>query len=122
MIVAVVAALAGGAGAVARYATDRAVENAVGGTFPLGTAVVNVVGALILGAVTGLVRYHGVPARYDDVLGVGFCGGLTTWSTATWESVRLVEGRLYAQAVVYALGGLVVAVAAGAAGMAIAAL
>lgn len=119
MIVAVVAALAGGTGAVMRYLTDRAVERAVGGTFPVGTSVVNIVGSLLLGLLSALVRDHTLALRYEDVLGVGLCGGLTTWSTASWETVRLVEGRLYGQAFAYALGGLVVAAAAAVAGMAL---
>jgi CrcB protein len=122
MTLAVVVALCGGAGAVARYLTDATVQRRVSGVFPWGTSVVNVAGSLVLGFVTGMLWYHGASAQVDAVLGTGFCGGLTTWSTASWESVRLVEGGFYREAMAYTLGGLVVAALAAALGVVLASL
>ena len=121
VILAVVVGLAGGAGAVVRYLADGAVEDRVSGPLPWGTLAVNVTGSLILGLLTGLLWYHGLAARDRSVLGVGFCGGLTTWSTASWESVRLAEGGLIRQAVVFTLGGLLAALVAASVGIALAA-
>ena len=122
VILAIAAAAAGGGGAVLRYLADGAVQDRTAGTFPLGTLSVNVAGSFVLGLLTGLAWYHGMPSGLKVVLGVGFCGGLTTWSTASWESVRLVEDRLFKEAFAYTLGGLAVAVVAAGAGMALAAL
>lgn len=122
MILALVVAAAGGVGATLRYLVDGAVQDRVSGAFPWGTTVINVSGSFVLGFLTAMAWHHGLSARAEDVLGTGLCGGLTTWSTASWETVRLVEGRLYRHAFVYALGGLAVAVLAAAAGMAIATL
>jgi fluoride exporter len=113
--------LAGGFGAVLRYLADGAVQDRVSGPFPFGTLAVNLCGSLVLGFVTGMGWYHGFGADGRAVLGAGFCGGLTTWSTASWESVRLVENGLFRDAFVYTLGGLAAAVAVAAAGMALAA-
>lgn len=122
MTLVLVVALAGGGGAVLRYLADGAVQDRVSGSFPFGTLAVNLTGSLVLGVATGMGWYHGFGADGRAVLGTGFCGGLTTWSTASWESVRLVESRYYRDAFVYTLGGLVAALAVAAAGMALAAL
>jgi len=121
VILAVVVGLAGGVGAVLRYVVDGAVQDRLSGPFPVGTLVINVTGSLILGLLTGLLWYHGLPDNWRLVLGTGFCGGLTTWSTASWESVRLVEDRYFGLAFAYTLGGLAVAVGAAIAGIALAA-
>ena len=85
-MLAIVVGVAGGVGAVVRYLVDGAVHQRIPRTFPYGTLLINVSGSLVLGLVTGLLWYHGLPARARLVVGVGFCGGLTTWSTAAWES------------------------------------
>jgi len=120
VILAIVVGLGGGVGAVVRYLVDGAMRRRIAGTFPFGTLAVNVGGSFILGLVTGLVWYHGVGARVRVLVGVGFCGGLTTWSTAVWGSVRLAEDRRWPEAVAYTLGGLAAALAAAAAGIALA--
>lgn len=122
MILALTVALAGGVGAVARYVVDGLVQDRVFGPFPWGTTVVNVTGSLVLGFLTGLAWYHGASARLEAVLGTGLCGGLTTWSTASWETVRLVEGGLHRQAMAYGVGALAVALLAAGAGMGLASL
>jgi fluoride exporter len=122
VILAIAVGLAGGIGSVLRYLVDGAIQDRVSGAFPCGTLTINVAGSLVLGILTGLLWYHGVTDRWHDVVGVGFCGGLTTWSTASWETVRLVDGRLYRLAFVYTLGGLALAIAAAIAGIALVAL
>jgi CrcB protein len=119
MILALVVAGAGGVGALARFLADGAVQDRTSGPFPYGTLAVNVAGSFVLGVITGAVWYHGVGGKLDAVGGAGFCGGLTTWSSASWESVRLVESGHLRHAAVYTLGGLVVALAAAVAGIAL---
>ncbi|HEX3946577.1 MAG TPA: fluoride efflux transporter CrcB [Acidimicrobiales bacterium] len=121
MTLAVVVGLAGGVGAVLRYLVDGAVQDRVSGTFPCGTLTINVGGSLILGFLVGMVWYHGLAGDLRLVLGTGLCGGFTTWSTASWESVRLFQDRLYRLALVYTVGGLALALVAAAAGVTLAA-
>jgi fluoride exporter len=83
--------LAGAFGALARYLVGGAVQDRFAGMFPFGTLTVNVVGSLILGVVAGIALHHAGAATTKAVIGTGFCGGLTTWSTAAWETVRLTE-------------------------------
>ena len=112
---------AGGAGAAGRYLVDRAVQSRHRSVFPLGTLVVNVSGSLLLGLLTGLLWYHGLSVQALVVAGTGFCGGFTTWSTASWESVRLLVDHSWRRAAIYTLGSLGAALGAAALGMAVAA-
>jgi fluoride exporter len=74
-------------GAPLRYVTDRTVQSAHGTSFPWGTVTVNLVASLVLGVVIGSSAGSSVSA----VIGTGFCGGLSTWSTLGYETVRLAE-------------------------------
>ena len=74
-------------GAPLRYLTDRTVQSAHGTPFPWGTVTVNVVASLVLGVVVGSSAGSALTAA----VGTGFCGGLSTWSTLGYESVRLAE-------------------------------
>jgi CrcB protein len=91
MAVAIAVGAAGAVGSVARYLLDGAVQDRTSGSFPFGTLGVNVVGSLVLGVLAGLALHHSHTATIKAVVGTGFCGGLTTWSTAAWEAVRLTE-------------------------------
>ena len=68
--------------------------------FPWGTLTVNVLGSLILGLLTGAVTGGGASPQVQLVVGTGFCGALTTYSTFSYETLRLLEGdaRLFAAA------------------------
>jgi CrcB protein len=92
-------------GAPLRYLTDRAVQARHDSVFPWGTLSVNVAGCLILGGLTGAA----LPSAVFSLLGTGFCGALTTYSTFGYETVRLVEQRSYRDAAV----NVVVSVIAG---------
>ena len=115
-------AFASSVGAPVRYLVDRFVASRNRGAFPWGTLVINVTGSLILGVVTGLGLYHGLATAPRLVVGTGFCGGYTTFSTFTFETVRLAEEGASANALRNALGTLVAGGAAAALGLAIAAL
>ena len=93
-------AAAGGIGAVARLVLDGLLRSRVAINFPLGTTVINVSGSFLLGLVTGLALAHGLPAEWRAILGTGFLGGYTTFSTASYETVRLAQQRRYRAALV----------------------
>lgn len=93
-------------GAPLRYLTDRAVQSRHDSLFPWGTFTVNVVGCLILGLLTGA---SGADPRLRLLLGTGLCGALTTYSTFSYETLRLTETG----AGLYAAANAVASVAAG---------
>ena len=109
-------AVAGGGGAGLRFVVDGAVRGAVGARLPWGTALINVSGSFLLGLLTGLVTL-GMPPAVLAVLGTGLLGGFTTFSTASVETVRLLQQRRYAASLGYGLGVLLLSIAAAALGL-----
>lgn len=97
-------------GAPLRYLTDRSVQARHDSVFPWGTLTVNLVGSLVLGSLAGAGA--AVPSSVATFLGTGLCGGLTTYSTFSYESLRLVEEKAYFLATVNVLVSLVAAVGA----------
>jgi CrcB protein len=102
--------LIGGAGSVARFLVDGAVQG--GRDFPLGTMAVNLSGALILGLLTGLALGHAQAL----LAGMAAVGSYTTFSTWMLETQRLTEERQYGKAVINVAASLVAGVAAAALG------
>lgn len=91
-------------GAPLRYLTDRAVQSRHDSVFPWGTFLVNVTGCLILGTLTGAAAAGAAGSHLQLLLGTGLCGALTTYSTFSYETLRLTEtgARFYAAANVVA--------------------
>lgn len=92
-------------GAPLRYLLDRAVQARHDSVFPWGTMSVNVLGSLVLGVLVGLP----VAGPLSALLGVGLCGALTTYSTFSYETLRLLQNRTYTLAAL----NLVVSLVAG---------
>ncbi|MFE3223879.1 fluoride efflux transporter CrcB [Nocardia sp. NPDC059228] len=92
-------------GAPARYLTDRAIQTRHDSVFPWGTLTVNLTGCLILGSLAGAA----VSSPTYALVGTGFCGALTTYSTFGYETIRLAEQRSY----LYATLNVAVSVIAG---------
>ncbi|MGW5305607.1 fluoride efflux transporter CrcB [Streptomyces griseoluteus] len=84
--------LGGMAGAPLRYLTDRAVQKRHDAVFPWGTFTVNVLGCFILGLLTGAVAAGAASSHVQLLMGTGLCGALTTYSTFSYETLRLTEG------------------------------
>ncbi|RDI22562.1 fluoride efflux transporter CrcB [Rhodococcus sp. AG1013] len=97
-------ALGGGVGAGVRYLAGRHLHSY--GSFPVPTFVVNAVGCLILGLLAGAT----LPAAVFAVLGTGFCGGLTTYSTFANEAVGLTRVRRSVTSAVYVAASLAVGI------------
>jgi len=105
--------LAGGMiGAPARYLTDRWVQARHDTVFPWGTFAINVAGSALLGFLLGAQQHLGLPSPVMDAAGTGFCGGLTTFSTFGYETLRLLEDGAIAEAGLNLLGSMVVGILA----------
>lgn len=84
-------ALGAAVGAPLRYMVDRAIQARLNSVFPRGTFAVNVTGSFILGILVGTASSGYLPGTLVTLLGTGFCGALTTYSTFGYETVQLVE-------------------------------
>ena len=106
-------------GAPLRYLTDRLVQAHRNRVLPLGTLTVNLVGSLILGAVIAATLAGSTPTTFQILLGTGFCGTLTTYSTFSYETVRLAQEHAHRAAITNTALTIFGGIAAAAAGFAI---
>lgn len=104
--------LGGALGAPARYLTDQYVQSRHDTVLPWGTYTVNISGSLILGVAAGAASGGALPAWVLALVGTGFCGALTTFSTFGWETLRLMEIGSWGAAALNVVGSIVVGLAA----------
>ena len=112
-------ALAGALGAPARYVVESLIRRVRPGAFPLGTFLVNVSGSLALGIVVGLAARGTLDTDARTVVGIGFLGAYTTFSTYAYETVRLAEEGERRLAGLCAIASVLIAGAAAALGLAL---
>lgn len=100
-------------GGVARFLLGTLVQERAGGTFPTGTLLVNVTGSLLLGV---FLRYAlgsaAVSPETRALLTTGFCGGYTTFSTFSYETIALLEEGQHQRAALYIALSVVLSLAA----------
>jgi fluoride exporter len=103
----VLAVLAGGMiGAPARYLADRMLQARHDSVFPWGTFAVNMAGSALVGFLLGAQRHLGLPPAALALLATGFCGGLTTFSAFSYETLRLHEDGALGEAGLNVIGSL----------------
>lgn len=119
MSVAVVLVLgaAGGLGSVTRFLLDGIIRARVPGSFPVGTMAINISGSLLLGFLAGLVLDAALAPGWLTIAGTGFLGGYTTFSTASGETVRLLQAGRTKAALVSGAGTALAALAAAGLGL-----
>ncbi|MEU4131653.1 fluoride efflux transporter CrcB [Streptomyces wuyuanensis] len=107
-------------GAPLRYLTDLAVQKRHDTVFPWGTFTVNVTGSLILGLLTGAATYGAASDSVQLLVGTGLCGALTTYSTFSYETMRLAESGARFFAAVNVIASVVAGLGAAFVGVAVA--
>lgn len=117
MVTVLAVGIAAAVGAVARYVLDQYVRYRSPGLFPRGTWVINISGSFVLGLLAGLSTRHGLSEEAVSILGTGFCGAYTTFSTFSYETIILSEKGQTGKAVLYCLSSLVAGLLAAAAGL-----
>lgn len=115
----VVVCIAGGIGAALRFVVDGVVRHRTPPSFPYATMVINITGSLVLGLLAGLVLGQLVSHHWQLIIGTGMMGGYTTFSTASVETVRLIEEGRWRAGLINGLGMLVLCTAAAAGGFAL---
>ena len=114
----VLIALGGAVGSLLRYLIGGAIQRSSASGFPIGTMFVNVAGCFLIGIFVRFLLNMQESAELRALLVIGFCGGFTTFSTFSFETVGLIEGGEYARAATYVLGSAVLCTVATFAGMA----
>jgi len=112
-------ALGGAAGSVLRYFVGGRVQHFAPHGFPVGTLFVNVVGCLLIGMLIRQFMNIQTHNYLRALLVVGFCGGFTTFSTFSAETLGLIEGGEYARAMSYVLLSVALCLGATFAGMSV---
>jgi fluoride exporter len=114
-------ALGSAIGGVSRYLVGGLVQRMLDTTFPAGTLLVNITGSFLLGAI---IRYAlDTPSLTPEVrafLTIGFCGGYTTFSTFSYETMALLEDGEWARAGVYITASVILSLIATFLGLALA--
>lgn len=122
MIILLEVGVGGMIGAPSRYVMDQYISSRTEGAFPWGTFVINATGALLLGLIVGLAAYHRLGPVPVAIVGTGFCGAYTTFSTFSYETIRLLEEGRFLSALYNVAGSLAVGLLGAGLGLAVAAL
>lgn len=110
--------LGGFLGANARYLFGLWIAARLGTTFPYGTFVINVSGSFVLGIIVGLLDAHVLAPAVRLSLAIGFVGAYTTFSTFTYETLRLIEDGSLLLATANVVGSVLIGMVAAVAGLA----
>ena len=105
-------------GSVLRYVSVKTIDQYLMRNFFFGTLTVNVIGSLLLGIVAGIaLKRSDLSEQTRLFVGVGFCGGFTTFSAFALENVNLLNGKHFGTAVLYISTSLVLSTLAVLAGI-----
>ena len=90
-------------GSIARYLLTIMIQNKFLSAFPLGTLIVNITGCFLIGLIYGLTEKGGlISPEWRLFLATGICGGFTTFSTFSYESINLIRSSEYFYVSLYA--------------------
>ncbi|HEX5580139.1 MAG TPA: fluoride efflux transporter CrcB [Gemmatimonadaceae bacterium] len=110
-MVALVIFVGAGLGGLARYGVSGWVQGIGGAGFPWGTLLVNVTGSLLLGFVYAFLEGTAAAPEWRAFLGIGVLGGYTTFSTFSYETLRLAQDGQWERALLYAGGSVLLSLA-----------
>jgi fluoride exporter len=110
---------AGAIGALARYLLGRFIAGRVASQFPLGTFVINISGAFVIGLLSALLSHKLISPVAQLTLATGFLGGYTTFSTMSWEGTQLARSGSLLVSILYLGGSLLCGLVAAALGLAL---
>jgi CrcB protein len=114
-------ALGGAIGSVGRYLVQVSVDKYVTISFPLGTMLVNLSGCFLIGLLYGFsLKYEWMTLEWRLFLITGICGGYTTFSSFSYESISLIREGSYGYFILYVAGSVILGLLATLAGMQIA--
>ncbi|MDE3144732.1 MAG: fluoride efflux transporter CrcB [Bacteroidota bacterium] len=99
----ILVAVGGSIGSVLRYLFAVTIKHEY---FPFSTFIVNILGSFIIGLIMGIASKHAGFGEWRLFLATGICGGFTTFSSFSWESINLLEQQRYLSFTYYLTGTL----------------
>lgn len=106
-------AIGGALGSIARYWVGSAIQGRMGIRFPFGTLVVNLTACVVIGfTLTYMGRRVEVSSAWRFLIAVGFIGAYSTFSTFEWETLATLRAGALSLAALYAIGSLILGLAA----------
>jgi CrcB protein len=109
--------LGAGAGGVSRFLLGTWIQASTGGGFPWATLLINVSGSFALTFTHYFLGGTAASADWRLLLGVGFCGGYTTFSAFSYESLQLLESGAWGRASAYVLASVLLSLMGAVAGV-----
>jgi len=103
-------------GSISRFLLGTWVASRTSSSYPFGTFVINVSGSFILGCLAALYGQHEISEILYDFFAIGFCGAYTTFSTFGVETIRLLEHKRTAQAMIYVISSVLLSMVGAGAG------
>jgi CrcB protein len=111
-------AIGGAGGASLRFFISQLVLNILGKGFPFATLIVNIIGSLVMGLLYGLLEQGILELPiYRTLIGIGFLGALTTFSTFSLDSLLLIQQGEFLKAITNIVLNVVLCISAAALGM-----
>jgi fluoride exporter len=101
--------LGGAIGSVLRYTSSSLIKSS---NFPYATIVVNILGSLIIGMVMAIALKNNNFNNWRLFLVTGVCGGFTTFSALSWETLQMLQQQRYNTAIVYIVSSLILGLTA----------
>lgn len=111
--------LGGGFGSVTRYGISMLIHDRIKSFFPWGTLTVNIIACFILGILTSYISIDKLSTSSRLLLATGFCGGFSTFSSFTSETMSLFNRGETTYAILYVAGSVALCLLAFAAGLAV---
>lgn len=109
-------AIGGMVGSVMRFLASTLIINKLSTAFPWGTFFVNIAGSLLIGYVAALAARHSGFQNWQLLLATGFCGGFTTFSALSNESLQMIKQGQFGMLGIYLSASLILGIGAAALG------
>ena len=105
--------IGGGLGSLARFSLSKFIQEHIDKSFPFGTLGVNVLASIILGIFVGMVEIKSLTnPNYKALIAIGFCGGFSTFSTFSNDTLQLIQNNRILEALMNILLNVILCILA----------